>query len=241
MTRRGGGPRVRVALAACLVAAALAAPAAQLRLADASDQAAFRDWFVLLADAEFYRPTPDVTDCAALVRHAFREALRAHTPEWRRRARLPLDVAFPDVRRRPEGQPNGWPLFRVSDGPPPRYAEFADAYTIVHDNARLIGRDVGAARPGDLLYFHQPQQHSPDHVMVFVGRSQFEADGDDWVVYHTGPSARAADGAAADERATDPGEVRKVRLADLLHHPAPRWRPLAANPDFVGVFRLAIL
>lgn len=241
MTRPGSGPRLRAALAASLLAAALTAPTAQVRLADASDQAAFRDWFVFLADAEFYRPTSDVTDCAALVRHAFREALRAHTPDWRRRARLPLDVAFPDVRRRPEGQPNGWPLFRVSDDPTPRYAEFADAYTIVHDNARLIGRNVGGARPGDLLYFHQPQQHSPDHLMVFVGRSLLETNGDDWVVYHTGPSTRAADGTAADERTTDPGEVRKVRLADLLRHPAPRWRPLAANPNFVGVFRLAIL
>ena len=146
MTRRRRAPRARLALAACLVAAALAAPAAQVRLADASDRAAFRDWFVFLADAEFYRPTPDVTDCAGLVRHAFREALREHTPEWRRRAQLPLDVAFPDVRRRPEGQPNGWPLFRVSDGPPPRYAEFADADTIVRENARLIGRDAGGAR-----------------------------------------------------------------------------------------------
>jgi uncharacterized protein YfaT (DUF1175 family) len=64
--------------------------------------------------------------------------------------------------------------------------------------------------------------------MVFVGRSFFDA-GDDWVVYHTGPSS---DG---------PGEVRKVRLADLERHPAPRWRPVPSNRQFVGVFRLAAL
>ena len=84
-------------------------------------------------------------------------------------------------------------------------------------------------RPGDLLYFHQPGQREPDHLMVFVGRSHFETDGDDWVVYHTGP----LDGG--------PGEVRKVRLSTLAQHPAPRWRPLASNPSFVGVFRLAML
>jgi len=39
---------------------------AQVRLADASDRAAFRSWFVLLADAQFERPAPDVVDCAAL-------------------------------------------------------------------------------------------------------------------------------------------------------------------------------
>jgi uncharacterized protein YfaT (DUF1175 family) len=35
--------------------------------------------------------------------------------------------------------------------------------------------------------------------------------------------------------------VRKVTLADLQRHPAARWRPVAANPAFAGVFRLAIL
>jgi uncharacterized protein YfaT (DUF1175 family) len=65
--------------------------------------------------------------------------------------------------------------------------------------------------------------------MVVVGRSFFDDEGTDWVVYHTGPS---------DE---GPGEVRKVRLETLRQHPSPRWRPLAGNPQFVGVFRLAIL
>jgi uncharacterized protein YfaT (DUF1175 family) len=46
------------------------------------------------------------------------------------------------------------------------------------------------------------------------------------VVYHTGP----LDGG--------PGEMRKVRLADLARHPVARWRPAAHNPAFVGVFRL---
>ena len=111
----------------------------------------------------------------------------------------------------------------------PRFAEFADARTLINLNARPLGRDARALTPGDLLYFRQPGRREPDHLMVFVGRSHFESDGDDWVVYHTGP----LDGG--------PGEVRKVRLSTLAQHPAPRWRPLASNPSFVGVFRLAIL
>jgi hypothetical protein len=55
-------------------------PMAQVRLTDETDRDAFRSWFTFLADAQFYRPTPDVADCAGLVRHAVREALRAHTP-----------------------------------------------------------------------------------------------------------------------------------------------------------------
>jgi uncharacterized protein len=211
---------------------------AQIRLADESDRAAFRSWFVLLADAQFEQPAAEVTDCAALVRFAFREALRPHTTEWARRLNLPRTPSFADVRSAPLPTKAGWGLFRVSGGSLPRYAEFADARTLVQLNTRPLGRDTSALAPGDLLYFHQPahlRQDSggqgpsqPDHLMVFVGRSFFDP-GDDWVVYHTGPSA---DG---------PGEVRKVRLADLERHPAPRWRPVASNQQFVGVFRLAAL
>lgn len=214
-----------------LVALLIAGPpaAAQVRLADESDRAAFRAWFVFLADAQFERQTPDVNDCAALIRHAFREALRAHTPEWLRQAQLPFAPRFADVRSAPKPGPHGWPLFKIGDGTPAKYAEFADAKTLIRLNTRPLGRDTRALQPGDLLYFHQPQQQAPDHLMVFVGRSQFDAEGDDWVVYHTGP---LPDG---------PGEVRKVRLSTLTRHPSPRWRPVMANPQFVGVFRLAPL
>jgi uncharacterized protein YfaT (DUF1175 family) len=202
---------------------------AQIRLADESDRAAFRSWFVLLADAQFERPTDDVKDCAALVRHAVREALRAHTPEWVRRSGLPFAPQFADVRSAPRAGADGLPLFRITSGPSPKYAEFADAKTLINLNARSLGRNPAALRPGDLLYFHQPVQREPDHLMVFVGRSQFESDGDDWIVYHTGP----LDGGQ--------GEVRKVRLSTLTQHPSPRWRPLTANPNFMGVFRLGML
>ena len=203
---------------------------AQLRLADESDRAAFRAWFVLLADAQFERQTDDVNDCAALVRHAVREAMRAHTPEWVRRMRLPFTPQFADVKSAPGGDAEaGMPLFRVTTDASPKYAEFADAKTLINLNAKPLGRDVRAAQPGDLLYFRQPGQREPDHLMVFVGRSQFESTGSDWVVYHTGPTD---DG---------PGEVRKVQLSTLVQHPAPRWRPLGANPNFIGVFRLSML
>ena len=93
---------------------------AQVRLEDESDRAAFRSWFVLLADAQFENPAPEITDCAALIRFAFREALRAHTPEWRRRVGLPFAPHFPDVRSAPRADSQHWPLFRVSIGTSPR-------------------------------------------------------------------------------------------------------------------------
>jgi hypothetical protein len=220
--------RARVAAAFAALLAIASPGAAQMRLADASDRAAFRAWFVLLADAQFERAAPEVTDCAALVRFAFREALRTHTAEWARRVALPFAPTFPDVRSGPRPSSSGWPLFRVAVSPA-RYAEFADARTLIRLNARPIGREVSALRPGDLLYFNQPEQSQPDHLMVFVGKSFFDPAGSDWVVYHTGPGA---DG---------PGEVRKVRLRDLQQHPSARWRPLTSNRQFVGAFRLAAL
>jgi uncharacterized protein YfaT (DUF1175 family) len=150
---------------------------------------------------------------------------------------LPGAPVYADVRvKTPLNESGGLAMFRVSDngatrgpGETAAYQEFADAKTIIKMNARSVGRDVAALRPGDLIYFHQPAQNAPDHLMVFVGSSSFEPEGRDWVVYHTGPDG------------TRPGEVRKVRLRDLMRHPAARWRPVAGNPQFVGVFRLDLL
>ena len=216
----------RLGIAFAFVVLGHASLSAQLRLADESDRTAFRRWFVLLADAAFYQPPAEVTDCAALVRYAMREALRPHTAEWRRRAALPaLDVPA-DVRERPPARDGLVPLFRVSARAGDPRAEFADAMTIIRWNTRLVSRDLRDARPGDLLYFRQSGQRQPDHLMIMVGASPLDTSARDFVVYHTGRD---------DE---GPGEIRKVRAADLARHPAPRWRPQPSNAAFVGVFRL---
>jgi len=216
-------------LTAVLVASAVvvAGPSPLLTLDD-SDRAAFRAWFTYLADAQFDRRADDVTDCASLVRHAYREALRPHSAAWFQTTQLPRLVSFPDVRRTPPMKDGAWMLFKVARTPE-RYAEFADAETIVGLNARRLGRDTRAAQPGDLLYFRHDDASNPSHLMVFIGASRFDRDRHDWLVYHTGPDNGSR------------GEVRKVSLADLERHPSPRWRPLAANREFVGVFRLSIL
>lgn len=219
-------------LAAALLTTLLLAPGAPPArpLFDAHDRAAFLAWFTLLADAQFYRPTADVVDCAALVRHAAREALREHTPEWHRRLALPGGHTRSEPRTRLSATDGLLPIFRIREGEPPAYAEFADARTILRLNATFVSRDAGAVREGDLLAFQQAGQRLPEHLMVFVGRSAYERDRADWVVYHTGP----------DLAAGTPGEMRKASLADLRRHPAPRWRPERDNPAFLGVYRLRI-
>lgn len=228
---------------------------APIFLRDENDRAAFRQWFTVLADTAYYHPPAEVTDCAALVRWAAREALRAHTPEWRRRESSADDVAawlpaFADVRRAPAPADGVWPIFRTGVS---GRAEFADARTLLRWNTVPITRDVRALRPGDLLFFAQSGQQLPYHVIVFVGPSVYEGSGDDWIVYHTGPISRQsavrsrqpwnrAPGDPAADSHVRPvpvtGEMRKSRLLTLREHPDKRWRPEAWNPQFLGIFRL---
>lgn len=207
------------------------------------DRESFRLWFAAIAEAQFYRESPEWNeaqrDCAGLVRFAWREALRAHDRAWLLRMGEGYDPVAPDVRAYTlERGPVGERLFRTrpgtfaeSDLADETFSEFADARTLREFNTRFVGRDARRAEAGDLLFFRQPQARKyPYHVMVFLGRARADAEGAaDWVVYHTGASPE------------DGGEVRKVRLSVLARHPDPRWRPAEGNKNFLGFYRLKIL
>jgi hypothetical protein len=207
------------------------------------DRESFRKWFTSIAEEQFYDASrewnADQRDCAGLVRFALREALRAHDRAWFLRMGERYEPVAADVRAYTlERSPVGEKLFRtaagsfdasnLSDG---TFSEFADARTLKEFNSRFVGRDPGRAEAGDLLFFHQPWvQKYPYHVMLFLGRARTDDEGaSDWLVYHTGSTA------------ADAGEVRKVRLSLLARHPDPRWRPVAANKNFLGFYRLKIL
>lgn len=216
-----------------------------LRLNSAPDQEAFRDWFTLLAEYQELRPPKEVpseiSDCAALLRYAYRNALHKHDAAWFRENRMQPPAALPSVEKYHypltplrsalfRVKPGAFRLTDLADG---AFSEFADARTLEQLNTHLVSRDIQLARPGDLLFYRQLEQDSPFHSMVFVGRSQWVDRGtenaQDIVVYHTGP----IDGHA--------GEMRRLRLDELLHHPSPRWRPVAGNSNFLGVYRWNIL
>jgi uncharacterized protein YfaT (DUF1175 family) len=212
-----------------------------MRLNDQGDQEAFRRWFTFLAEVQYFTPAAErpaeIVDCSALLRYAYREALRAHAGDWTAASRLPLVPAIPSVLK--YSFPHtllGPALFRIRPSPYAptdlkngAFAQFANAETLARFNTFRVSRDVGRARPGDLLFFRQPVEHMRFHSMVFVGPSQIERSPIPYVVYHTGP-----DGAAA-------GEIRRLSLDQLLHFPDPRWQPREANPSFLGVFRWNIL
>lgn len=207
-----------------------------LRLTDPADQAAFRQWFTLIADYQAIRPKSEVpaeiTDCAGLLRFSYREALKRHDEAWFLTTGMEVAALPGEIRawRYPD-TPLGAALFRVrpgsfaaADTANGAFAQFADARTLVERNAYFVSRDVLEAQPGDLLFFRQFGQSSPWHSMIVT-----RIGGQAAVVYHTGPDHGKA------------GELRRVALAELLDHPQPQWRPVAANPNFLGVYRWNIL
>lgn len=206
-----------------------------LRLHSDGDRRAFRAWFAGLADAAADLPASrrpaEINDCAALLRWCYRNALHAHGEAWLGTMPFASLPPLPSVEQyRYPDTALGAALFRVQEG---RYtarsatdggfAQFADAKTLRKNNTYLVGRDLHAARQGDLLFFRQWEQNSPFHSMILTGAAH------NWAVYHTGPTLEG------------PGEIRRIALEDLLVHPDARWRPVRDNPNFLGIYRWNIL
>jgi hypothetical protein len=216
-----------------------------LRLHTSQDRQAFRNWFTAIAEAQAEQPKlpTEIDDCAALLRFAYREALHAHNEAWLAGHPFESLSSVPSIRQYVYPQtPLGANLFRVRPGPflpgdidNGSFAQFADARTLMQHNTYLVGRDLRQARPGDLIFYRQLDQdspydvpgathyHSPYHSMIVCGEKG------SWVVYHTGPIHHGK------------GEMRRLLVTDLLHHPDARWRPLQENANFLGVYRWNIL
>jgi len=238
-----GLPAARVLMTTVLDATDSAADGTPdfLRLDDADDQRAFRRWFTFLAEMQYFQPAArrpaEIADCAALIRYAYREALRGHDGNWATDAHLPLapGILSPTKYQYPY-TPLGAGLFRVSPGgfqaadlSTGGFAQFADARTLQLRNTHFVTRDLARAQPGDLLFYRQDSEHMPFHSMIYVGESQIAKDAGRYLVYHTGPDAGG------------PGEIRRPTVDELRHFPEPDWRPLPDNPRFLGVYRWNIL
>jgi uncharacterized protein YfaT (DUF1175 family) len=210
-----------------------------LRLHDPADRVAFRRWFTLLAESQYYRgkPQSEIDDCAALLRFAYREAMREHDAVWAHAVALPAPAATGDIQQyRYPYTPLAADLFRVKGGSftaddlrNGTFAQFANAETLWRFDTFSMGRSLERARPGDLLFFRQYGGHMPFHAMIYLGRSQVEPGSEQFVVYHTGPDGDSK------------GIIKRLSIAELLNYPDPRWRPIASNPAFLGVYRWNIL
>jgi hypothetical protein len=206
------------------VRTALAAP-----LAEEGDRSAFRSWFVAILEQQLEAPSPAwepaQRDCAGLLRFAFREAWGPHTEAWRDR------VGFTGGPAAEDPGPGWGGPWRRGFPTPDGVRAFAEGACLRAFSCVFLGRDPALAQPGDLLFFARGgARPEPDHAMAFV---RPDPDGQPMLLYHTGAERT---GASRQE-----GEVRRVRLDDLLHHPDADFRPLVENPAFLGVFRWKVL
>jgi len=212
-----------------------------LRLDDQHDILAFRRWFTYLAELQYFqkpeaRPA-EIGDCAALIRYAYREALRNHDTAWADAAALAVVPAFDSVAKyQYPYTPLGATLYRVRPGPfrtsdltDGSFLEFADAETLWKCNTHPAGRSLASAAPGDLLFFRHHTARLEFHSMIYLGASQIRPDGRRYVLYHTGPQG------------TSPGEIRRLSVEEIVQFPQAEWRPLASNPSFLGVARWNII
>lgn len=212
-----------------------------LRLDDERDRQAFRRWFTYLAEDQYFesaatRPA-EINDCAALIRYAYREALKSHDSKWANSVRLSVIPALDSAAKYQypftplqaalfRAQPGSFHPSELSDG---TFLQFADARTLWRFNTHFVSRDLSRAQQGDLLFFRQDAEHITFHSMIYLGESQLRADGKRYVLYHTGPTGQ------------DPGEIRRLTIEELQRFPQPEWWPVASNPSFLGVYRWNIL
>lgn len=196
---------------------------------DQGDREAFRRWFVALLEDQLERLSPawepGQRDCAGLLRFAFHEAWGPHTPAWKER----LSYTGTFVAKDPSVQLAG--PWRGAFPTPEGWRPFAKG-AFLRDLACVpLSREPLEGQPGDLLFFSRPGARlTPDHAMAF-GRP--DPDGTPVLIYHTG-----AEGSGTSR---DAGNMRRVRLTDLLQHPDPSFRPQPENPAFLGLYRWKVL
>jgi uncharacterized protein YfaT (DUF1175 family) len=183
---------------------------------DPQQSQVFRAWFVRIAQEQLSQgPSPRwyQQDCAGLVRFAANEALKVHDDKWLRSNGLSNRYLPPELQL--DGAQRGLAQqWQQGDG---KVGPYVNAIKLIQFNSHLVGRDVAQARPGDLMFFDQGDDQ---HLMIWMGR---------YVAYHTGTTTP-----------TDNG-MRSASLQQLMTWKDTRWIPDAANPNFIGVYRLNFL
>ena len=188
------------------------------------DSRNFRKWFLEIAKSQFARKSNSWKDrdCSGLIRFAYKEALKKHDKKWEKEIGFFHSSADQKMDVKKYNYPNiplvGVNIFKISDT---KFGVFADAYHLLKYNVDFISKDYKDAKPGDILFFYHPLSlDMPYHSMIYTG---------DGVLYHTGP--------IEDEE----GELRYMKLEDVLNHFPLDWKPLSINSKFLGFFRFKIL
>ncbi|HQC15340.1 DUF1175 domain-containing protein [Mesotoga prima] len=200
---------------------------------DHEDAENFRAWFVNIAAYQVIEYSnnwkSEERDCSGLIRFAAREALKTHDEEWFSETAVDYDLwrekTGIDLRKIPDVREYNYPdipilrnrIFISNDG---AFTYFADAYNLVRSSMVFKGRDLGAARPGDIIFFHHPSP-STFHSMIFTG---------DGLIYHTGPLSE-----------TDSGVLKLWSMDDYVRTMPYQWQPIYTNENYLGVYAFKFL
>src|SRR6185312_14689879 len=115
-----------------------------LHLDSAADREAFRGWFTAIAEYEAVRPAEqvpaEITDCAALLRFAYRGALQRHNAVWLAQNGLEGLAPLPSVAKYAYPRtPVGAALFRVA---PPGPWEMTSRHSLNLLTLRRYGASI---------------------------------------------------------------------------------------------------
>ncbi len=113
------------------------------------------------------RHLAEIVDCAALIRYAYRKALRTHDRNWATEGHLPVAPGIPSVAKYQcpytalgsalcRVKPGGFQATDVTTG---GLAQFADAKTLQLRKAHFVTR-LDHAQPGDLIFYKQDSDHA---------------------------------------------------------------------------------
>jgi hypothetical protein len=193
------------------------------------DRKAFVDWFLRIAEAQFKRSNfgwnRRERDCSGLIRYAYREALKLHDRDWYRKNGITIDKNLPDVEsfHYPDIPVLNKRIFKTKGGSasdPQSFGVFADAETLMRWNTAFVSRDLLDARPGDILFFHDPQNFGSAYHSVIVVKNDLQLP---ILLYHTG---------------SEQG-IKRI-AADYLMS-SRTFAPADWNSNFIGVHRFHII
>ncbi len=169
------------------------------------------------------------SDCAGLIRYAYKETLKKHDEKWIIKNNYNGPV-FKDLKYNyPDVPYIGIKLFRKRSGvfnPDTIDKDFSDYVTaryLIEFNFDFISKDINKAKSGDILAFFHPEDPSfPYHLMVYISYNN-----ENYLIYHTGPIEGG-------------GYIKVVKIKDFFKFD-PSWLPVETNKYFLGIFKFKIL
>ena len=198
---------------------------------DNKDSESFNLWFsniiINIFNEDMLIPK-NYSDCAGLIRFAYKEALKKHDQHWLNTNNY-KGFIYEDVRKYnyPEVPFINTDIFLVDDIVHDKnsYSNFASARYLIEYNMDYLGKNLINAKTGDILaFFHPNDVEFPYHLMIYI-----EQYNQRYVIYHTGP--------ISDK---NPGELRLTKI-DNLKYSDPSWIADKENKNFLGYYRFKII